>query len=219
MKPWAELPEDADIVSPISRHHRRAPPLSPTHIVIPHTCACPSLTNYLGTHPEVGPRKIHVSQLDKSPSSWSRDTCLGHDGVSSRLHSRPRGAAFRLCEPSVARGYHLGQRDVASILLFSFGLLTLPGARLALKCLSGCRLCASRPWRTRSPGSAVVSFRVKRHDILLLSSFFIRTRPVFARASSVPPAIFTLHGTSLQKHRTNNKDVTHVGMLGIRCRT
>lgn len=50
--------------------------------------------------------------------------------------------------------------------------------------------------------SRVVLFRLKRHDIRLL----VRTRPVFTKASFVPPAISTLHGTTLGIFWMNDRD-------------
>lgn len=98
-------------------------------------------------------------------------------------------------------------------LVFSFGVLTLPSATLASKPWSGCRRCASRSLCSRSPNSGVVSFRVKRHDILWLSSLSTRTRPVFTKACFVPPAITTLHGASLQNTGRTTKTQVEMGMI------
>lgn len=68
MRLWAEVPMHTNVVSPISRHHRRAPlPLLPTSSFYTLT-RVPSPTKCLGTHPEVGPRRACVFQGDKSPS-------------------------------------------------------------------------------------------------------------------------------------------------------
>lgn len=101
------------------------PPLA-AHIVITHTRACllrptaSALTQRLDLGGPV------YSRMTSHQVQCSRDTCLGHDGVSSRLHSRPRGAAFRLSQPSVARTYHSAQHNLTLILVFLFWAVDAP---------------------------------------------------------------------------------------------
>lgn len=103
------------------------------------------------------------SRVTSHQVQWSRDTCLGHDGVSSMLHSRPRGAAFRLSQPSVARTYHSGQHNLASILVFLFWAVDAP------KCNSGLEVVV-RPVRLSSLRKQTIVQPFAQFWIRLISS-------------------------------------------------
>lgn len=211
MRLRAEVPMHTNIVSPISRHHRRAPlPLTISSFHSTRSRVCLFRPTALALTRKLGLGRVVYSRLTSHRVQWSRDVCLGHDGVSSRLHSRPRGAAFRLSKPSVARGYHSGERNVHSIFDFLFWAVDAPKCNTGLEVVVRLLSLRKQPLCSHSPSFGVDSFRVKRHDILWLFSLSIRTRPIYTKACFVPPAIATLHGTILQN--TGRTTKTHVGV-------
>lgn len=171
MRLRAEVPMHTNIVSPISRHHRPASlplTISSFHSTRPHVClfrpTASALTRKLGLG------RVVYSRLTSHRVQWSRDVCLGHDGVSSRLHSRPRGAASRLSKPSVARGYHSGQRNVHSNFDFLFWAVDAPKCDAGLEVVV--RLWSLRKQATVQPfaqfWSWLVSSEAPRHPVALL---------------------------------------------------
>lgn len=110
------------------------------------------------------------SRVTSHQVQWSRDTCLGHYGVSSMLHSRPRGAAFRLSQPSVARTYHSGQHNLASILVFLFWAVDAPKCNNGLEVVV--RLSSLRKQAIVQPFAQfwirLISSETPRHAVALI---------------------------------------------------
>lgn len=122
------------------------------------------------------------SRMTSHQVQWSRDTCLGHDGVSSRLHSRPRGAAFRLSQPSVARTYHSAQHNLASILVFLFWAVDAP------KC-------------DRGPGVAVRLSSLRKQAVVQpFAQFWIRL--VSSETPRRAVALIVIHSNSSRFHES-----------------
>lgn len=144
-------------------HHTAVPSYNITgmlpslaNVVPPQRVLSP--TRRLDVHPGVDPWKVFILHNDESPCPWPRDTCLGHDGNSSRSHFQPRGAASLLSELVLRKLYRL----VSATSLLSFELL--PGA---LKCdaypqpMLKRRLCAG------ALSSRLVSSETLRYHIFI----------------------------------------------------